>query len=65
MQTYTLKYFDDAVGLEKRIEFKAAHAGGALVVAKNEAPDRHAELWEDGRRICILYRREDVWQIHP
>ena len=64
--TYRLKFPDDKAGVEKTLEFRAADASGALIVAKNEAPDRNAELWQGERLLCHLRRtQEEVWLIQP
>lgn len=66
MPLYTLKFLDDGVGVEKRIEFDAADAGRALDVAKCEAPNRNAELWEGTKRLCTIRRAEAAfWRIGP
>lgn len=64
--TYRLKFPADKAGSQKTLEFKAADASGALIVAKNEAADRNAELWQGERLLCHLRRTEDeVWLIKP
>ena len=66
MPLYVLKFSDDGLGVEKRIEFDAADPGSALAVAAGEAPNRKAELWEESRRLCTIRRSETaVWRIGP
>ncbi|HKT85584.1 MAG TPA: hypothetical protein VJQ77_05800 [Novosphingobium sp.] len=66
MPLYTLKFFNDGVGLGKRIEFDAADAASALSVATGEAPNRNAELWQGTKRLCTIRRSEStVWRIGP
>ena len=64
MPLYTLKFFNDDIGVGKRIEFDAADAASALSVATGEAPNRDAELWEGTKRLCTIRRLESaVWRI--
>ncbi|AIT82256.1 hypothetical protein JI59_22350 (plasmid) [Novosphingobium pentaromativorans US6-1] len=64
MATYTLRYSDDGRGLDKKIEFQAEDASGALIVAYSEAPHRNAELWEGARKLCTIRRyTTEVWRI--
>lgn len=64
MAVYMLKFFDDGIGIDKIIQFKAEDPGTALTVAKIEAPDRDAELWEGFRKLCTIRRSSaDVWSI--
>lgn len=66
MPLYTLRFFNDGVGVGKRIEFDAADPASALSVATCEAPNRNAELWEGTRRLCTIRRFENaVWRIGP
>lgn len=44
LHTYRLKFFDDAKGLAKDVEFDAYDAAQALIIAHKEARDRSAEL---------------------
>lgn len=54
--TYTLRYEDDALGIEKRIEFEAVSAAYALEIARAEAEGRRALLLENGRPLCRLVK---------
>jgi hypothetical protein len=64
--TYRLKFFDDAHGVAKDIEFEAEDASRALVIAHREARHRSAELWCGGRKLCGIRRLEcDAWAISP
>ena len=64
MHTYRLKFFDDARGVAKDIEFEAYDAARALIIAHKEASNRSAELWRDGEKICTIRRTdESVWEI--
>ncbi|GFM30678.1 hypothetical protein [Novosphingobium sp. PY1] len=66
LQTYQLKFTDDNAGVGKTVEFRAPDASEALIVARKEAPDRDAELWQEGRLLCHLRRsKEEVWLIEP
>jgi hypothetical protein len=65
-QTYRLKFFDDAHGVAKDIEFEAKDASRALIIAHREARNRSAELWCDGRKTCTIRRlKADAWEISP
>jgi hypothetical protein len=55
--TYTLRYEDDGLGVEKRVEFEAATPAQALLIAQGEAEGRWAELCADGLLICWLGRQ--------
>ncbi len=62
--TYRLKFFEEGDRPAKDIEFEAADAYQALVIARHEARRGVAELWRDGRRICTLCRLPgDCWEI--
>ena len=68
MDTYSLRFSEDGVGLAKRVEFKAADASMALQVAHKEAAGRAAELWHGPQKLCTLRRtglRGEIWQIGP
>jgi len=54
--TYTLRYEEDALGIDKRIEFEAASPAYALEIAGAEAEGRRALLLENGRPICALVK---------
>jgi hypothetical protein len=54
--TYALRYEDDGIGIEKRVEFEADTPAQALLIAQGEAEGRWAELSADGRPICLLGR---------
>lgn len=54
--TYTLRYEDDSLGIEKRIEFEAVSAAYALEIARAEAEGRRALLLENGRPLCRLVK---------
>ena len=50
----------------KDINFLAADAHEALVIAHREASDRPAELWRDGKKLCHLAEASDsVWLVSP
>lgn len=51
-----LRYEDDGLGVEKRVEFEADSPAQALLIAQGEAEGRWAELSADGQRICQLGR---------
>jgi hypothetical protein len=64
--TYRLKFFDDAHGVAKYVEFEAEDASRALVIAQREARHRAAQLSRDGRTLCTIRRLEgDAWEISP
>lgn len=56
MITYMLRYEDDGLGVEKRVEFEADTPARALLIAQSEAEGRWAELSANGRSICRLGR---------
>lgn len=65
LPTYSLKFIDDGVGKSKSLDFEASNASKALILAQNEASNRRAELWCDGRKLCAISRNEaGVWEIH-
>ncbi len=67
MTTFTLRYREDGLGLEKRIEFDAGNPAPAFSIAQGEAEGRWAELSADGKPICRLGRTGtdagDYWVI--
>jgi hypothetical protein len=67
MTTFTLRYDEDGLGLDKRIEFDAGNPAQALSIAQGEAEGRWAELSVDGRPLCRLGRTAtdvgDYWVI--
>ena len=67
MTTFTLRYAEDGLGLEKRVEFDAGNPAQALLIAQGEAEGRWAELSADGKTICRLGRAGtpavDYWVI--
>ncbi|MBJ7501188.1 MAG: hypothetical protein JHC57_15645 [Sphingopyxis sp.] len=67
MTTFTLRYDEDGLGLEKRIEFDAGNPAQALLIAQGEAAGRWAELSANGKPICRLGRAGagagDYWVI--
>jgi hypothetical protein len=64
VHTYRLKFFDNARGLAKDIEFDAHDAAQALIIAHQEARNSSAELWCDGRKVCTIRRIEaGAWKI--
>lgn len=69
MITYALRYEDDGIGIEKRVEFEADTPAQALLIAQGEAEGRWAELSADGRPICLLGRENlgagNYWVIRP
>lgn len=69
MITYALRYEDDGIGIEKRVEFEADTPAQALLIAQGEAEGRWAELSADGRPICLLARETlgagNYWVIRP
>ncbi|HJS12320.1 hypothetical protein [Sphingopyxis sp.] len=69
MITYALRYEDDGIGIEKRVEFEADTPAQALLIAQGEAEGRWAELSADGRPICLLGRENlgagNYWIIRP
>lgn len=54
--TYTLHYEEDALGVEKRVEFEARTPAFALEIARSEAEGRQALLLENGRPLCRLVK---------
>ena len=69
MITYMLRYEDDGLGVEKRVEFKADTPAQALLIAQAEAEGRWAELSADGKPICRIGRENvgtgNYWVIRP
>ncbi len=64
MKTYRLVFPKDRKREAQVIEFDAADAGEALIIAHREATERSAELWCDGKCHCTIRRDEaDFWQI--
>lgn len=56
MPTFTLRYDDDGLGLDKRVEFDGTNPAIALNLASGEAPGRRAVLLADGKPLCRLGR---------
>jgi hypothetical protein len=68
VETYSLKFTDDGLGLAKLVEFDAYDAGKALDIAHREAAGRAAELWREGEKLCTIRRtglRGEIWQVGP
>lgn len=64
VSTYRLVFLGDGSGIGNHVEFQAADAAKALIVAQHEATRRSAELWCDGRKLCTIERRgEGFWRI--
>ncbi|MBE1526922.1 hypothetical protein GGC65_001378 [Sphingopyxis sp. OAS728] len=64
MPTFTLRYKDDGLGLDKRVEFDATSPAVALGVASAEREGRRAILLADGEPLCELAREsEGYWRI--
>ena len=57
MITYTLRYEEDGLGIEKRVEFEAETPAQALLIAQGEVEGRWAELCADGQPVCRLGRQ--------
>lgn len=55
MAMFTLIFADDAEGVARRLEFKAADMTAALLVAHSEALRRTAELWQGSRKLCTIH----------
>ena len=68
MAHFSLIYRQDGLGPDKRIEFHGEDPSRALQIAHEEACDRAAELWQDGKPLCTIRRvgeRPDYWMIGP
>jgi hypothetical protein len=68
MAHYSLIYRQDGIGSDKRIEFHGEDPCRALQIAHQEACDRPAELWKDGKLVCTIRRvgeAPDYWMIGP
>lgn len=67
MQKYTLKFVGDVLRKPKFIEFEADDPAKALEIAHYEAPDRSAELWSGGKKLCTIRRdpvgTEEFWEV--
>ncbi len=64
IRAYCIKLTEDGHHAEKKLEFEAHDAAKAICLVHNEAPNRIAELWCDGRKICSMMRSEiDLWEI--
>ncbi len=67
MTHYTLVFANHRDEARKVVEFDAVDAAAALVYAHNESPNRSAELWSGGRKLCHIRRipvaGDNVWQI--
>ena len=64
---YTLVFAANAEEAEKQVEFDAADASTALILAHQEALNRPAALWLGTRKLCTIRRTKagdgDIWQI--
>lgn len=66
LPSYCLKFADDGLGSRKELQFEAINASKALLVAQEEASNRRAELWCDGRKLCnISHTGAGVWEVSP
>lgn len=67
MTHYTLVFAKEGVEPRKVIEFDAVDAASALIYAHRESPDRSAELWGGGRKLCRIRRipvsEDSMWEI--
>lgn len=63
MPTFTLRYEDDGLGLDKRVEFDGEHPALALSLSAGETPGRRAILLADGKPLCRLGHEEDGFWI--
>jgi len=64
MINYTLEFPQDRHGPAKEIQFKAFDASSALIFAHQEACDRSARLYSDGRLLCTIRRNDrQVWEV--
>ena len=67
MTHYTLVFANEGVEPRKVVEFDAVDAAAALIYAHREAPDRSAELWGSGRKLCRIRRipvsEDSLWEI--
>lgn len=67
MTHYTLVFAKEGVEPRKVIEFDAVDAASALIYARRESPDRSAELWGGGRKLCRIRRipvsEDSLWEI--
>jgi hypothetical protein len=63
MPTFTLRYDDDGLGLDKRVEFDGTTPAIALNLASGEAAGRRAVLLADGKPLCRLGREVDGFWI--
>lgn len=62
--TYCLKFADDGFGSQKDLQFEAISAVKALLLAQTESSNRRAELWCDGRKLCVISCTEaGFWEI--
>lgn len=62
--SFCLKFVDDGFGTRKSLQFEAIDASKALFIAQKEAPNRRAELWCDGRKVCnICHTEAGIWEI--
>lgn len=67
MPLYKLILLETGSSPEDVITFEAADSVAALVHAHKESPNRSAELWCGGNRLCQLRRKpvseEDLWAV--
>ncbi len=63
MPVFTLRFSDDGHGLAKSVEFTSVDASGALRAARDEASGRDVELWLGKKKLCSMYRSDEVWCI--
>lgn len=66
MNTYRLKFTDNAARGAQEIEFEARNGVRALAIAQEQAGDRSAELWFDGRLACLISPAPGgFWHVAP
>lgn len=67
MPTYSLRYDAQGDDVEKRIDFNAVSSAGALEFADCEAEGRSAQLYQEDRAICTLYKagESNLWLVGP
>ena len=53
-QTYRLKFHNHGKDIARDMEFEASGIQSALELAAHETAGRTAELWLDGKRLCLV-----------
>lgn len=63
--SYSLRFDDDGIGLQKRVDFEAVSTSIALEIAESECNGRWALLICEGTAMCQIGHNAGAWLIVP